>query len=65
MGVDLMLSPIIDLGCGLCPGVFLFVVEPVLGTRLHSRFLQSNNRLVGSFTGQKWIAAEAFPVPTT
>jgi hypothetical protein len=37
MSINLVLSPIINLGCGLRPGIFLLVVNPVLGTGLHSR----------------------------
>jgi hypothetical protein len=37
MSIDLVLSPVINLGRGLRPGIFLLVVNPVLGTGLHSR----------------------------
>lgn len=65
VSVDFMLSPIIDLGCGLCTGIFLLVIKPVFGTGLYSRLLQSENGLVRSFSGQEGIGAEAFPVPAT
>ena len=65
VSVDLMLSSIIDLGCGLLPGILLLVVNPVFGTGLDSRLLQSENSLVGSFSGQEGVSAEAFPVPPT
>lgn len=57
-----MLGPIINLGCGLGPGVFLFVVNPVFGTGLNPRLLQSENGLVGSFTRQEGISTKPFPV---
>ena len=37
VSIDLVLSPVINLGCRLCPGIFLLIVNPVLGTGLHSR----------------------------
>ena len=65
VSVDFMLSPIINLGCGLPPGIFLLVVDPVFCTCLHARLLQSEDGLVGGFAGQEGITAEAFPVPTS
>jgi len=59
-----MLGPIIDLRCRFCPGVFLLVVDPVFGTGLHSRLLQSEDGLVGCFTREEGISTEAFPVST-
>ena len=63
VSVDLVLNPIVNLGCRLCPGIFLLVVNPVFGAGLHSRLLQSKDGLVGSFTGQEGITAEALPIP--
>ena len=63
VSVDLMLSPIINLGCRLGSGIFLLVVNPVFGTGLHSGLLQPEDGLIGGFTGQEGITPEAFPVP--
>jgi len=60
-----MLSPVVDLGCGLRSGIFLLVVNPVFGTGLDSRLLQAEDSLIGSFTCQEGISAEAFPVPAS
>ena len=65
VSVDLMLSPVVDLGCRLRSGIFLLVVDPVFGTGLYSGLLQSEDGLIGSLTGQKGITAEAFPVPAS